>query len=158
MLIYIPPQWRTGPVSLRGGGGGRADEVSCQNIFSIAFPKVKWFCPNITSFIAPKPSLKMQAPPPRMTNAPPLPLASSATHCRFRIDSINLLFFRLSFPYALYTYNGSLLLFNIQRLTYAFIINTDWLIKLCRPTLQLCMSYYVILHTCTYIFIYLFIT
>ena len=33
---------RTGPVSFRGA------EVSFPNIFSIACPKIKWFCPNIT--------------------------------------------------------------------------------------------------------------
>ena len=31
-----------------GGGGGA--EVSCPNILSIACPKIKWFCPNITWF------------------------------------------------------------------------------------------------------------
>ena len=34
---------RTGPVSFIGGA-----EVSGPNIFSIACPKIKWFCPNIT--------------------------------------------------------------------------------------------------------------
>ena len=34
----------TGPVSFRGA------EVSCPNILSIACPKIKWFCPNITWF------------------------------------------------------------------------------------------------------------
>ena len=42
---------RTGPVTFRGGGGA---EVSCPNIFSIAFPKIKWFCPNIACFFAQK--------------------------------------------------------------------------------------------------------
>ena len=36
---------RTGPVSFRGA------EVSCPNILSIACPKIKWFCPNITHFL-----------------------------------------------------------------------------------------------------------
>ena len=38
---------RTGPVSFRGA------EVSCPNIFSIACPKIKWFCSNITWFFCP---------------------------------------------------------------------------------------------------------
>ena len=41
--IYI--HGSTGPISFRGAG------VSCPNIFSIACPKIKWFCPNITRFI-----------------------------------------------------------------------------------------------------------
>ena len=32
---------RTGPVSFKGA------EVSCPNIFSIACPKIKWFCPKM---------------------------------------------------------------------------------------------------------------
>ena len=32
----------TGPVWFRGA------EVSCRNILSIACPKIKWFCPNMT--------------------------------------------------------------------------------------------------------------
>ena len=35
---------RTGPVLFRGA------EVSCPNMLSIACPKIKWFCPNITWF------------------------------------------------------------------------------------------------------------
>ena len=31
-----------------GGGGGGRPEASCPNIFSIACPKIKLFCPNIT--------------------------------------------------------------------------------------------------------------
>ena len=31
-----------------GGGGGGGAEVICPNIASIAFPNIKWFCPNIT--------------------------------------------------------------------------------------------------------------
>ena len=31
-----------------------ADEVSCPNILSIACPKIKWFCPNITWLFARK--------------------------------------------------------------------------------------------------------
>ena len=38
---------RTWPVSFRGA------EVSCPNILSIACPKIKWFCPNITWFFNP---------------------------------------------------------------------------------------------------------
>ena len=40
------PHRRTGPVSFRGA------EVSCPNIFSIACPKIQWFCPNITWYFA----------------------------------------------------------------------------------------------------------
>ena len=40
---------RTGPISFRGA------EFSCPNIFSIACPKIKWFCPNITWFPLPPP-------------------------------------------------------------------------------------------------------
>ena len=29
-----------------GGGGGGGAEVYCLNIFSIACPNIKWFCPN----------------------------------------------------------------------------------------------------------------
>ena len=42
--IFGATHRRTGPVSFRGA------EVSCPNILSIACPKIKWFCPNITRF------------------------------------------------------------------------------------------------------------
>ena len=51
---------RMGPVLFRGA------EVSCPNIFSIACPKIKWFCPNITwenGYL--KNSRSPQPPPPR---------------------------------------------------------------------------------------------
>ena len=42
--LYTPLHRRTGPFSFRGA------EVSCPNIFYIACPKIKWFCPNMTWF------------------------------------------------------------------------------------------------------------
>ena len=32
----------------------RGAEISCPNIFSIAWPKIKRFCPNITQFVLPE--------------------------------------------------------------------------------------------------------
>ena len=62
---------RMGPVSFRGA------EVNCPNIFSIACPKIKWFCPNITCFLPENGHLKIQgggggrglAPPPQASYA-----------------------------------------------------------------------------------------
>ena len=42
--VYCRAHRRTGPVPFRGA------EVSGPNILSIACPKIKWFCPNITLF------------------------------------------------------------------------------------------------------------
>ena len=62
---------RTGPVSFRGA------EVSCPNILSIACPKIKWFCPNITWFFF-FARIWLAAAPPPPPPPPPLPPASYA--------------------------------------------------------------------------------
>ena len=44
LILYV---WKFVGDSFGGGGA----EVSCPNIFSIACPKIMWFCPNITCFL-----------------------------------------------------------------------------------------------------------
>ena len=62
---YHSTQVYTGPVSIRG-----AAEASCKNISSIACPKIKCFCPNITWYFARYDYLKNSRggapPPPRL--------------------------------------------------------------------------------------------
>ena len=72
----------TGPVSFRGA------EVCCPNIFSIACPNIKWFCPNITGFFARKWLLEkilggLQPPP------PPASYAYGSAHGIIYSDKLN---------------------------------------------------------------------
>ena len=52
-------------------------EVSCPNIFSIACPKIKWFCPNITWFFCPNMAI-WKIPGGAAAPPPPPPPASYA--------------------------------------------------------------------------------
>ena len=75
---------RTEPVSFTGA------EVNCLNILSIACPKIKWFCPNITwIFFLPREGGGGSPPPP--------PPASYAYGNRCVIDKLNkfLIYFSL---------------------------------------------------------------
>ena len=78
-------------VSSSWGGGGA--DVSCLNIFSIACPEIKWFCPIITCFFCPKMAIKeiLEPPPP---HPPRMPMISLIW---LRFCSIYCLFF-CSFP------------------------------------------------------------
>ena len=90
--LYCPLSSRLNGVPLRrvrwGGGGGV--EVSCPSVFSIACPKIKWFCPNITYFHALKLILwKIRGGGGRGSSTPsPIP----RTPCTYKILYINLNF------------------------------------------------------------------